>query len=165
MRAVFVLLLAVVALSFFAPTASAQRGNFSFVNFFNDSACTHHIRTEVIPLPSSTKCVPEHFRHHNESTIFQCTTANNQTAMSLSFYNGTASCDNTALLTYTSTAPARSCAEIDITVEGQAFTAYGHVRCEDEMSMGESVEAARAGVPETPLAKVAKKLRMGKLFQ
>jgi len=165
MRAVYVLLLAIVAVAFFAPLASAQpppRRNDSFINFFNDSSCMHHIHTEVIPLPSSSKCVPEHFRQHNESTIFECVTANNQTDLTWNVYNGTAACDTTPLISYSSSAVARTCAPIMLTFEGQSFTAYGHVRCEEESesSLSAQLKAARSMAPKkAPAVQVARKLR------
>ena len=171
MRAVFVLLLAIVALAFVAPLVSAQPPpprNGSFINFFNDSTCHHHIHTELIPLPSSTKCVPEHFRHHNESTVFECSTANNQTDLTWNVYNATAQCDNTAIISYSSSAPSRTCAPIQLTFEGQAFTAYGHIRCEDEResALSAMMEAARQMAPkkevrEGVIAKIAKQMRLG----
>jgi len=173
MRAVFVLLLAIVAVAFFAPMVSAQPPprNGSFIAFFNDSACTHHIRNEEIPLPSSSKCVPEHFRRHNESTIFECVTANNQTDLTWNIYNDTAACDNTALISYSSSAPAHTCAPIQLSFEGQAFTAYGHVRCEEdrESRLSDMLAAARQMAPkkaeaeESVVTKLTKKFRVKSL--
>ena len=147
MRAVYVLLLAVVALAFVAPVVTAQPPpprNGSWIAMFNDSDCHHHIHNMVVPLPSSSKCVPEHYRHHNESATFQCTTANNQTDLSFNFYNNTATCDNTAVVSYESSAPAHTCAPIKLTYEGQSLTLYGHIRCEDERESVLSDAAATA---------------------
>jgi len=148
MRAVFVLLLAGLALAFLAPMVTAQAPpprNGSHIAFFNDSDCTHHIHNMEVALHSSSKCVPEHFRHHNESAVFQCVTANNQTDLSFDFYNGTANCDNTALISYSSSAAAHTCAAITLTYDGQTATVYGHIRCEDERAstLGAAVNVAR----------------------
>jgi len=148
MRAVFVVLLALVALTFLVPHVTAQPPpprNGSVIAFYNDSTCTHHIHNMEVFLPSSTKCVPEHFRHHNESAIFECTTANNQTDLSFQFYNSTAACDNTAVISYTSTAAAHTCAAITVNVEGVTATIYGHIRCEEprDTTLTAAINAAR----------------------
>jgi beta-mannanase len=101
--------------------------------------------------------------------VFECVTANNQTDLTLQFYNGTAACDNTALVTYTSSAASHTCAEIDLTFEGQTYTAYGHIRCEDDRvsALSSSVAGAQKMAPKKvqPTAVEAKKGRLSKLFQ
>jgi len=137
-----------VALAFLTPHVTAQPPpprNGSVIAFYNDTACAHHIHNMEVFLPSSTKCVPEHYRHHNESAIFECTTANNQTDLTFQFYNSTAACDNTALISYTSSAAAHTCAAITVTVEGYKATVYGHIRCEEtrDSTLSAAVNVAR----------------------
>ena len=158
MRAIFILLLVVVALAVLTPMVSASapphpHHNGSHINFFNDSDCTNHIHTMEVPLPSSTDCVPEHHHHHNESVVFQCTTANNQTDLSFSFYNGTDTCDGTALLSYSSSAPAHTCAPITLTLGGETATLYAHIRCANE---SESTLSAAANVARQLIAATRK---------
>ena len=169
MRAAFVLFLAVVALAFLAPLVTAQPPprNGSHIAFYNDSDCTHHIHSMEVRLPSSSKCVAEHYRHHNESAVFQCVTSNNQTDLTFDFYNGTAICDNTALISYSSSAPAHTCAPITLTYDGHTATVYGHIRCEDDrvstldaaVSVARQLISAKKQTAPTNIAELIKSKR------
>ena len=118
----------------------------SLVIMYNDSACTHHLRTERIALPSSTKCEPEEFRTHNMSTVFECSTdmTTNVTTLVQNVYNATLMCDNTAVVQLSSTGAAHSCATIQVTYEGMKATVYGHIECAPQHNQTTAVESAFA---------------------
>ena len=175
MRAVFVVLLAFVAVGLLAPKVTAQppppppHHNGSHIAFFNDSDCTHHIHSVELPLPSSTQCVPEHFHHHNASATFQCDTADNKTALSFVAYNNTAGCDNAPVLSWQSNAAAQTCAPITVTFEGSTSTLYGHIRCEGERAstLDAAVRVARqliATRQRSALSSIADMLKASKAF-
>jgi len=108
--AVFCVLLALCAL---ALCVSAQPPRHeSIIIMFNDSSCTQHLRTERVMQPSSAKCEPEEFRGHNMSTVFECDTdvSTNITKLMQNVYNGTENCDNTAIISLSSTATAHTLA-------------------------------------------------------
>jgi len=128
MRAVVVVLV-FLGLCTLAMTVSAQPRHESIIIMFNDTACTHHLRTERVPEPSSTKCEPEEFRTHNMSTVFECDSTNNVTHLIQQVYNNTLKCDNTPVVSVTSAAAAHSCAPISVTYEGQKALVYGHIEC------------------------------------
>jgi len=161
MRAVvaFCVFMALAAFVLQAVNAQPPRHE-SIIIMYNDSACTQHLRTERIPLPSSTKCEVEEFRMHNMSSVFECDTANNVTHLIQQVYNNTLMCDNTPVVAITSAAPAHTCAAISVTYEGQKSLVYGHVECAPP-NMTNSIEAAfniktaAASVP-VPTAKPSK---------
>jgi len=116
----------------------------SIIIFFNDSSCTHHLHTERIAEESSSKCVPEDFRGHNNSHVFECVAASNVTSLTLQFYNDTAACDTTPLFSYAANGAEHSCLPITITFEGETETAYGRVDCAPQNQTG-SVAYVGAG--------------------
>ena len=184
MRAVFIVLLAVVALACLATSVTGeQRGlNYSRIDFFLDAACTQPDGTSNITLPSSSKCVaePPH-GGYNVSMIFQCNTANNQTDLKLDLYNATAACNRAPLLTLQSSAPAKTCAPIIGTLEGMRVRLYGYIQCEDDSSStsvveavmermrrltnGAKIEEAAAVGPMADLWALKRKLRTPQLFE
>ena len=184
MRAVFVVLLAIVALAFLASRVTGeQRGlNYSRIDFYKDAACTQPDGSDNVTLPSSSKCVAEPSHSgHNVSMIFQCNTANNQTDLKLDLYNATVACDNAPLLTLQSSAPAQTCAPMIGTFEGMRVRLYGYIQCEDDsgrtsvveavmermrrLTNGAKIEEAAAVGPMADLWALKRKLRTPQLFE
>ena len=166
MRAVvaFSVLLALCAVVL-SVTASAQPpppGHESFIIMFNDSSCTQHLRTERIRMNSSaTRCEPEELRTHNLSTIFQCDTnhASNVTTLKQQVYNDTLMCDNTPIISLTSTATAHTCAPIQVAYEGQKATVYGHIDCAPENATSTSATQATLNLKAAAASMAAERPR------
>jgi len=127
----FVCVLVVLAMALFVSAQPPPRHE-SIIILFNDSACTQHLRTERSFLNSSTRCEPERGPGFNRSEVFQCDSVNNVTKLTENIYNNTETCDNTPIVTMTSSAPEHSCAPIAVTFEGQKAMIYGHIECAPE---------------------------------
>jgi len=138
----FCVFLALAAFLLAAVSAQPPRRE-AIIILFNDSACTQHIRTERVFQPNTTKCEAEPERERNMSSVFECDTdMNNVTHLIENVYNNTLACDNTAVFSLTSTAPAHSCAQITAVFEGDKRALYGHVEC----APPNATSAAKAGV-------------------
>ena len=66
----------------------------------------------------------------------------NRPEFKFNVFNDTTTCDTSPVIAIYSSAPANSCALVNVIFLGEQTTAYGHIQCEDDSSDSDSVVEA-----------------------